>query len=132
MKKTSLLTAALILAAVLVPSFAEAQSQARVVTIFSAVSAASGSYTDARGNAAERTAGYSRIRFQVCGTGFSGTVTAKQGALATTTSDVKVLTLSSVTGCAAANYIKLDAATWTGFAYTRTAGSVSVYLELLP
>lgn len=128
MKSRNVLAAALILAAVLVPFTVLAE--ARTVTIFNAVSAASGSYTDSRGNAAERTAGYQNIRFQVCGTGFTGTVTAKQGALATTTSEVKVLTLTGVTGCAAANYIKLNPATWTGFSYTRAAGSVTVYLEL--
>lgn len=122
MKKRTLLTAALILAAVLLPLTALAQ--ARTVTVFSAVSAASGS------SAAERTAGATHMRMQVCGTGFSGTVTAKQGALATTLTDVKVLTLSGVTGCTAANYVTLNPALWTGFAYTRTAGSVTVYLEL--
>lgn len=119
---------ALALAAVLLSL--SALAAARVVTIFNAVSAASGSYVDSMGNAAERTAGYSYIRMQVCGTGFTGTVTAKQGTNATTTSDVKVLTLTGVTGCTAANYIKLSPALWTGFAYTRTAGSVTVYLEL--
>lgn len=119
---------ALALAAVLLSLTALAA--ARTVTIFNNVSAASGSYTDAQGNAAERTAGAAYVRMQVCGTGFSGTVTAKQGALSTTLSDVKVLTLTGVTGCAPANYVKLNSALWTGFAYTRTAGSVTVYLEL--
>lgn len=128
MKKPHLLTTALVLAAVVL-SFS-ALAAARTVTIFSNVSAASGSYTDAQGNAAERTAGYAYVRVQVCGTGFSGTVTAKQGANATTLSDVKTLTLSGVTGCTAANYVKLNPAAWTGFAYTRSGGSVTVYLEL--
>lgn len=119
---------ALALAAVLLSLTALAA--ARTVTIFNAVSAATGSYADALGNAAENTKGYPIVRMQVCGTGFTGTVTAKQGALATTTSDVKVLTLTGVTGCTAANYVKLNAAAWTGFAYTRAAGSVTVYLEL--
>ena len=130
MKHRASFTAALIPAAVLFPFAARAET--RVVTIFSGVSAASGSYTDSRGNAAERTAGYLHVRFQVCGTGFSGTVTASQGALATTTTTVKTLTLSGVTGCSAANYIRLNPAAWTGFSYTRSGGSVSVYLELLP
>lgn len=128
MKTQAFHKTALALAAVLI-SFV-ALAEARTVRIFNAVSAASGSYTDALGNAAERTAGYQFVRVQVCGTGFSGTVTAKQGANATTLSDVKVLTLSGVTGCTAANYVKLNAAAWTGFAYTRSAGSVTVYLEL--
>lgn len=128
MKSRNVLAAALILAAVLVSSTVLAE--ARTVTIFNAVSAASGSYTDSRGNAAERTAGYQHIRFQVCGSGFSGTVTAKQGANSTTLTDVKTLTLSGVTGCAAANYVKLSPSLWTGFAYTRSGGTVTVYLEL--
>lgn len=128
MRKNNFFKTALVLAAVLV-SFV-ALAAARTVAIFTAQSAASGSYTDSMGNAAERTAGYQAVRMQVCGAGFTGTVTAKQGANATTTSDVKVLTLTGVTGCTAANYIKLERAAWTGFAYTRTAGSVTVYLEL--
>jgi hypothetical protein len=127
MKHRHVSKAALLAASVLLSVAALA---ARTVTIFNAQSAASGSYTDAQGNAAERTAGYSYVRMQVCGTGFTGTVTAKQGANSTTLSDVKVLTLTGVTGCTAANYVKLNPAVWTGFAYTRTAGSVTVYLEL--
>ena len=128
MKTKAFQKTALALAAVLFSLTALAA--ARTVTVFNAVSAASGSYTDPQGNAAERTAGYAYVRMQVCGTGFSGTVTAKQGALSTTTAAVKVLTLSGVTGCTAANYVKLNPAVWTDVDYTRTAGSVTVYLEL--
>lgn len=128
MKTKPFYKAALALAAVLFSL--SALAAARTVTIFNAVSAATGSYTDAQGNAAERTAGAQYVRVQVCGTGFTGTVTAKQGALSTTLTDVKVLTLTGVTGCAAANYVRLNPAVWTGFAYTRAAGSVTVYLEL--
>jgi len=128
MKTKAFYKTALALAAVVFSSVAFAA--ARTVTIFNAESAASGSYTDAQGNAAERTAGAAYVRFQVCGSGFSGTVTAKQGALSTTLTDVKALTLTGVTGCTAVNYIKLSPAVWTGFAYTRSAGTVTVYLEL--
>lgn len=122
MKTQAFHKTALALAAVLISLTALAA--ARTVTVFSDVSAASGA------SAAERTAGYAHVRVQVCGTGFTGTVTAKQGANSTTLSDVKVLTLTGVTGCTAANYVKLNPAVWTGFAYTRTAGAVTVYLEL--
>src|ERR1035437_6441511 len=128
-KRNLFIPALLIVAAVLFSALAFA---AQEITIFNAVSAASGSYVGFQGAAAERTAGYTTLRLQVCGTGFTGTVTASQGAKSTTLSTVKVLTLSGVTGCAAANYIKLPSAAQTGFSYTRSAGYVTVYLEESP
>lgn len=130
MKTQAFHKTALALAAVLI-SFG-ALAAAREVTIFNAVSAASGSYADALGNPAERTAGYPIVRFQVCGAGFTGTVTAKQGAKNNKLVASKALTIAGLTGCDAAYYIKLPSAAWTGFDYTRAAGTVTVYMELAP
>lgn len=77
-----------------------------------------------------RTAGYTVNHFQVCGTGFSGVVTALQGAKSTTTTATKVATISGLTGCS--EYYLLNPSAWTGYSWTRSAGSFSLYRELAP
>lgn len=128
MRRTLLALAALVV--LVLPAHAGQE-----VTIFSAVSAASGSYTDPMGRAAFRTAGYPTVRWQACGSNFSGTLNVLQGAKATTTVSVLpdgALSLSSYTGCSVTYYRTLKPAAWTDFDYTRSAGTLTVYLELAP
>jgi hypothetical protein len=96
---------------------------AEVKTVLDAVSAASGS------SAVIDTGGAKVLNVQVCGTGFSGTVLVKQGAAPTKVVTTKTFTLVLNSDCT--NYYSLVPSTSTQITYTRSAGSVTVYLEVL-
>lgn len=66
------------------------------------------------------------INVQVCGTGFSGTVVVKQGESADALVTTYTWTLTTNSDCT--NYRKLATSTYTQITYTRSAGSVTVYL----
>lgn len=99
----------------------------REVVLLNAVSAASGSATTVR------TAGYTIVRVQVCGASSAdGTVTIKQGSTEASIVTVETVTLVNASACAAAGYIDLKPAAFTGASYTRSDGTISAYLELAP
>lgn len=111
----------LLLAVLVAVSFVTTAAGTR--TVFDNVSALSGS-----SGPIDTTSCYA-LNVQVCGTGFSGAVVVSQGPTSTTLTAVKTLTLTTYTGCS--EYYVLDLATYTQVDYTRTAGSMSVYLECL-
>lgn len=94
---------------------------AGVTTILSDVSAASGT------SGVIDTSGARVINVQACGTGFSGTITIKQGAKTTTLVATKTATLTLNSDCT--TYWALLPSTYTEVTYTRSAGSLTVYLE---
>lgn len=94
---------------------------AGVVTVFSAVSGASGSSGEIN------TSGGSQLRVQVCGASFTGTVTIKQGAYTGKLTATKTLTLTGLDDCS--EYYDMRLSTLTQIDYTRTAGTLTVYLE---
>jgi hypothetical protein len=94
---------------------------AGVTTILSGVSAASGT------SGVIDTSGARVINVQACGTGFTGTITAKQGATTSTLVATKTAALTTNSDCT--TYWALLPSTYTEVTYTRTAGSLTVYLE---
>lgn len=111
----------IILAALVAASFVAAAAGTR--TVFNNVSELSGS------SGPIDTTSCNALNVQVCGTAFSGAVVVSQGPTLTTLAAVKTLTLTTYTGCD--EYYVLDLATYTQIDYTRTSGSMSVYLECL-
>lgn len=65
--------------------------------------------------------------FQVCGTGFDGTVVFKQGLKSGKLVATRTLTLSGYTGCT--EYYQELPSTVAQFTGTRSAGTVTVYLD---
>ena len=96
---------------------------AEVKVALSGVSAASGS------SSVYDTGGARTLNVQVCGTGFSGEILVKQGANSAGLVTTKTITLTTNSDCT--EYYSLVPSTVTQITYTRTAGSVSVYLEIL-
>lgn len=94
---------------------------AGVTTILSGVSAASGT------SGVIDTSGARTLNVQACGTGFSGTLSIKQGAKTTTVVETKAVTLTLNSDCT--TYYALVPSAYTEVAYTRSAGSLTVYLE---
>ncbi len=109
------------LLSLLVALMVAAAASAGVTTVFSGVSAASGSSGEID------TSGAYTLAVQVSGTGFSGTVTVYQGAVSGKLTATKTLTLTSYTGHS--EYYLLDPSTLTQIDYTRSAGTLTVYLE---
>jgi hypothetical protein len=66
---------------------------------------------------------------QACGTDFTGVLTVKQGALEASLVTTKTITMTLNSDCT--EYHSLVPSTYTQVTYTRTAGSVNVYLEVL-
>ena len=66
------------------------------------------------------------INVQVCGTGFSGAVLVKQGESADSLVTTYTWTLTTNSDCT--NYRKLAGSSYTQITYTRSAGSLTVYL----
>lgn len=99
-------------------------AMAGVTTVFSAVSAASGSSGEIN------TSGGSQLRVQACGVSFTGTLTIKQGANTGKTTATKSLTLTGLNDCS--EYYWLNPSTLTEMDYTRSAGTLTVYLEWYP
>ena len=91
-----------------------------VATILNGVSAASGTSGEIQ------TAGNTHLRVQACGTGFSGTLSIKQGEVTAKLTETKAVTLTTNSDCT--TYYELRPSTLTEVAYTRSAGSVTVYL----
>lgn len=96
---------------------------AEVRTVLDNVSAASGS------SSVYDTGGARTLNVQVCGTGFSGTVLIKQGSATTKLVTTKTITLTLNSDCT--EYYSLVPSTYTQITYTRSAGSVTVYMETL-
>lgn len=91
-----------------------------VATILSGVSAASGTSGEIQ------TAGNTHLRVQACGTSFSGVVTIKQGEFTGKLTPTKTITLTSNSDCT--SYYILQPSALTEVAYTRSAGTLTVYL----
>lgn len=106
---------------VLVALLVAGSLSAGVTTILPSVSEASGT------SGVIDTSGARTLNVWVCGAGFSGTVTIKQGPTATTLTETKALTLTTNSDCTE-SYALLPA-TLLEVTYTRSAGSLSVYLE---
>lgn len=98
-----------------------APARGGVVTVFSAVSAASGTSGEIN------TSGGSQLRVQVCGTTFTGTVTIYQGAVSGALTATKTLTITENSDCS--EYYDLRLSTLTRIDYTRTDGELTVFLE---
>jgi hypothetical protein len=94
---------------------------AGVTTILTGVSAASGT------SGVVDTSGARVLNVQLCGTGFSGTVSIKQGAKATTLVQTKAVTMTLNSDCT--EYYALVPSAFVEVSYTRTAGSLTAYLE---
>ncbi len=94
---------------------------AGVTTILSGVSASSGT------SGVIDTSGARTLNVQLCGTGFSGVVLIKQGAKTTTLATVKTVTLTTNSDCT--EYYALVPSAYTEVTYTRSAGSLTAYLE---
>jgi hypothetical protein len=109
------------LLSVLVALVVAVTASAGVTTVLSNVSAASGSSGEID------TSGAYSLNVQLCGTGFTGTVTVYQGAASGKLVATKTLTLTSYGTCA--EYYSLDPSTLVKVDYTRTAGSLTAYLE---
>lgn len=75
------------------------------------------------------TGGARTLNVQVCGVGFTGEVVVKQGAAETALVASKTLPFAAISDCT--GYYSLVPSTYTQITYTRTAGSLSVYLEIL-
>lgn len=108
--------AALVLALVLVT----APAVAGTVTVIEDSSAATWSSSEYEINNAVPS-------FQVCGTGFSGTVVFKQGLKTGKLVATRTLTLSSYTGCT--EYYQELPSPVVQFTGTRSGGTVTVYLD---
>lgn len=108
--------AALILLAVLVA----VPAVAGTVTVVENSTAASWTST-------ERTIDNAVPSFQVCGTGFSGTVVFKQGLKTGKLVATRTLTLSSYTGCT--EYYQELPSPIVQFTGTNSGGSVTVYFD---
>lgn len=106
---------------VLVALLVAGSLSAGVTTILSSVSAESGT------SGVIDTSGARTLNVQFCGTGFSGTISVKQGAATTSLVETKALTLTTNSDCT--NYYALVPSAFTEVAYTRTAGSLTAYLE---
>lgn len=96
-------------------------ASAGVTTILSGVSAASGT------SGVIDTSGARTLNVWLCGTGFSGTATIKQGPTATTLTASKVVTFTTNSDCTES--YALVPATYLEVTYTRSAGSLSAHLE---
>lgn len=105
----------------LVALMVAAAASAGVTTVFSAVSAASGSSGEID------TSGAYTLQVQVCGASFSGSVTVYQGAASGKLTATKTLSLAGHNDCS--EYYVLDPSTLTQVDYTRTAGTLTVFLE---
>lgn len=109
------------LLALLVALLVTGSLSAGVTTILSSVSAASGT------SGVIDTSGARTLNVQACGTGFSGAITIKQGAVTTTVVATKTATLTLNSDCT--TYFVLRPSAYTEVAYTRSAGSLTAYLE---
>ena len=98
-------------------------AQAESVKVLDGVSAASGS------SRVLDTGGARTLNVQACGTGFSGDIVVKQGAAQAALVTTKTITLTLNSDCT--GYYSLVPSTYTQITYTRTAGSVTVYMEIL-
>lgn len=96
---------------------------ADTVKALDGVSAASGS------SSVYDTGGARTLNVQVCGTGFTGAIVVKQGASSTALVTTKTISLTTNSDCT--EYYSLVPSTYTQITYTRSAGSVTVYLETL-
>lgn len=94
---------------------------AGVTTILPSVSAASGT------SGVIDTSGARTLNVQLCGTGFSGVVLIKQGAKTTTLATVKTVTMTLNSDCL--EYYALVPSAFVEVTYTRSAGSLTAYLE---
>lgn len=94
---------------------------AGVTTILNGVSAASGT------SGVIDTSGARTLNVQACGTGFTGTLSIKQGAKTTTLVETKAISLTTNSDCT--TYYALIPSAYVEVAYTRSAGSLTVYLE---
>lgn len=99
-------------------------AMAGVTTVFSTVSAASGSSGEIN------TSGGSQLRVQACGASFTGGLVIKQGAKTGALATTKTLTLTGLNDCS--EYYWLNPSTLTQIDYTRSAGTLTVYLEWYP
>lgn len=93
---------------------------AGVRTVLNAVSAASGTSGEIA------TQGNARLRIQACGTGFTGTLSIRQGESAANLTETKAVTLTLNSDCS--TYYDLRPSSLLEVTYTRTAGSVTVIL----
>ena len=109
------------LLALLVALLVAGSLSAGVTTVLSGVSAASGT------SGVIDTSGARTLNVQFCGTGFSGTGVVKQGATATTLVATKTVTFTTNSDCT--EYYALVPSAFTEVTYTRSAGSLTAYLE---